>query len=117
MFEALKKVLDDVKKATGQELSGPSSLSHLVLESSTSMSETTTFDFFCCKLPATTNTSLTFVGKVRPQLAREHAFRTFHQLRSLKLPIYGKRCHMNSNYHLLTLYTCKQSICNSSKSY
>ena len=90
MFEAMKKVLDD-EKATGQELSGPSSLSHLVLESSTWTSETATFDFFCRELTATINTSFTSVGKVRPQLARERAFRTFHQLRSLKLPDIWKR--------------------------
>lgn len=90
VFEAIKKVLDD-EKAIGQELNGPSSLSHLVLELSTRTSETATFDSFCHELTTTISTSLTSVGKVRSQLARERAFGTFHQLRSLKLPDIWKR--------------------------
>ena len=85
VFEAIKKVLGN-EKATGQELSGPSSLSHLInlLESSTTTSTNeTTFDSFCREL---STTSLNYVGKVRPQLARERAFGAFNQLRSLKLP-------------------------------
>jgi hypothetical protein len=99
VFEAIEKVLDD-EKAIGQELSGPSSIAHLLnlFASSTRTSEIATFESFCREVCTTIDTTLNSVGKVRPQLAREHAFGTFHQLGSLKLPDVWKRLCQITTY-------------------